>query len=215
MITLTEVGKSFGSVQALDNVSLNFRPGDRVALIGHNGSGKTTLIRCIMGLMHFTGAIDIFGHHPRRSRLEALKLIGFVPQASPPLAMSIGELMKQASEIRGVDEGLVESFAKGLALDLSPIRGLTFRKLSGGMRHKLLLAIALAAKPPVLLLDEPTASLDPKGRESFLGLLRDIADKTIVLITSHRVTEFAGFINQIVEMDSGRVISHKLVEGDL
>ncbi len=205
MIEIRSLSKNFESLSALQGVSAIFHPGDRVVLIGRNGSGKTTLIRCIMGLMNFEGSVNVFGHHSRDARTDVLKMVGFVPQVAPTLGMSVSALLEYASRFHDVTPEYVISVAKKLNLDIEEIGNKIFKKLSGGMRHKLLIALALAHKPRVLILDEPTANLDPEGRQYFLNLLCELPPETMVLMTSHRAAELKGFINRIVEMDQGQI----------
>ncbi len=93
-----------------------------------------------------------------------------------------------------------------LGLDLSQHRKQIFFKLSGGMKQKLLIAIALARNPKILILDEPSANLDPDARETFFSLLDGMPKETVMLLSSHRVDEISQLVNRVVEMDQGKVV---------
>lgn len=210
-IAIERVSKRFGDRLVLNELNLNLNEGERVALIGQNGSGKTTLIRCILGLHRFEGNIRVLGQSVRESREEVLNEIGFVPQSAPILRFNIGEYLRFYSRLCGVDEEAVIEVAKYLDLDLPHLRKQLFRKLSGGMKQKLLIAAALARRPSLLIMDEPTANLDAKARAAFFELLADLPEHCVLLLSSHRVDELAGLVTRLVELDSGGVVKDDAV----
>jgi len=213
MIQVEKLTKKFGKSTVLDNLNLSVGKGDRIALIGPNGAGKTTLIRSILGQYVFDGKLTVFDKNPRRYRVEILERIGYVPQLPPPIQMSVGELVKFSADIRpnsSVDE--IYRQAEELGLDISTNLKKPFQKLSGGMKQKLLIALALAGKPDILIMDEPAANLDPQARQAFfLQLIRSM-ENTTMLLSSHRVDEIINLINRIVEMDYGNVVEDERIE---
>lgn len=187
MIRVQGLTRRFGHTSVIDSLSFHVARGETLALRGDNGTGKTTTLKCLLGLIPFQGRVEIGGHDVSRSPREARRLMGYVPQEMPVYDMTVGEALAFFARIRGAaptgerlsDAGLSGSLRK-------PIR-----VLSGGMRQRLALALALLGDPAVLLLDEPTANLDEHARQEFLALLlrlREQQGKTMV-IASHRSDE--------------------------
>ena len=213
MIDLEHVSKSFRRAKVLDDLSLTIGTGDRVALVGSNGAGKTTLIRCILGQYAHKGTIMVAGRPPREARRHVLGKIGFVPQSAPPLKMPVGELVRFAAGIADIPADDIHEVAGRLDLDMAEIRNRPFVKLSGGQQQKVLVAIAIARKPDLIIMDEPTANLDPQARLTLFELLSERQDLPL-LISSHRLEEVAGLVNRIVEMDRGRIVlDDKVADG--
>jgi ABC-2 type transport system ATP-binding protein len=206
MIGCRNVSKTFRRVRVLDGVDLHLTRGERVALIGSNGAGKTTLFRCLLGQYRHDGAVSIAGRDPRRERTAVLKQLGFVPQLPPPLKMPVGLLIGFAASLCGTDPARIEGIADRLGLELAAIRDRQFVRLSGGMKQKILIAIALGRDASVLVMDEPAANLDPAARKIFFDLLAERADHTTMLISSHRLDEVATLVNRVVELDRGKVV---------
>jgi ABC-2 type transport system ATP-binding protein len=215
MIEIHQLTKSFRRRRVLDGVSLSFEAGERVALIGSNGAGKTTLIRCLLGEYTFDGQIRIHGNDPRRARREVLARIGFVPQTPPPLKMHVGQLVSFAAHLCGTDPSAIVDVAQRLGLDLAEVEDRPFVRLSGGMKQKLLIAIALGRQTSLLIMDEPSANLDPQARGIFFELLAERASNATMLISSHRINEVAMLVNRMVEMDMGRVVLDDRVADDV
>ncbi len=213
MIDIKNLTKKFGKSTILDDITVKINKGDRIALIGQNGAGKTTLIRIILGQYLFDGSLTVFDKHPRHHRVDILDRIGFVPQLPPPIQMSIGELVKFAANI-SEKSSLDRIYAKAseLGLEIDKHIKKPFQKLSGGMKQKLLIALALARQPDILIMDEPAANLDPGGRQAFfLQLIRSMEDTTM-LLSSHRVDEVINLINRIIEIDYGKITQDEQVD---
>ena len=213
MITIKKLTKKFGTTPILDAIDLTISQGDRIALIGPNGAGKTTLIRTILGQYVYDGNLAVFGKSPRRHRVEILDRIGYVPQLPPPIQMSVGELVAFSAGIsRKSSMDAIYQKAMELGLDIGKNVKKPFQKLSGGMKQKLLIALALGRQPDILIMDEPAANLDPQGRQAFfLQLIRSM-DQTTMLLSSHRVDEIINLINRIVEIDYGRVVQDERID---
>ncbi len=213
MIEVNKLTKKFGKTKVLDNINLRVAKNDRIALIGPNGAGKTTLIRSILGQYVFEGELRVFEKNPRQHRVEILNRVGYVPQLPPPIQMSVRELVHFSAAIsRKSSVEAVSLQAAELGLDIEKNGNKPFQKLSGGMKQKLLIALALARQPDILIMDEPAANLDPQARQSFfLQLLRSM-ENTTMLLSSHRVDEIINLINRIVEMDYGRVVEDELID---
>jgi ABC-2 type transport system ATP-binding protein len=206
MIRFNQLKKTFRRQAVLDGINLDIAPGDRIALVGSNGAGKTTLIRCLLGEYTYEGEVQINGLAPRPNRKEVLARVGFVPQLPPPLKMPVGQLIRFSAGVCGSDPQRMYDVAARLGLDVSAIRRQPFVKLSGGMKQKLLIGIALGRDSDLLVLDEPAANLDPEARHIFFGLLAEKPAGTTMLISSHRLDEVAALVNRVVELDQGKVV---------
>jgi len=213
MIVIENLVKTFRRTKVLDGVGFVVAPGERVALIGSNGAGKTTLIRCLLGEYVCNGVVRVGGLNPRQHRSEVLNRIGFVPQLPPPLKMPVGQLIEFSASLCGVPPARMIAVAGELGLDVAGVRSRQFLRLSGGMKQKLLIAIALGRDTEVLLMDEPAANLDPDARKIFFELLARREENTTMLISCHRLSEMAAIITRVVEMDMGRVmLDHQTVD---
>ena len=215
MIRFSNVTKNFRKTCVLDDISLEIGLSERVALIGSNGAGKTTLIRCLLGEYTFDGQVTIDGRDPRQERTEVLGAIGFVPQLPPPLKMPVAQLIDFSAALCGTDPARIHELAQRLGLDLAPILTRPFVKLSGGMKQKLLIAIALGRDAKVLVMDEPAANLDPEARKIFFELLAERQEDVTMLISSHRLNEVSALVNRVIEMDMGKVVLDDRVADDV
>jgi ABC-2 type transport system ATP-binding protein len=197
---------------ALDAVDLALEPCGIAALVGPNGAGKSTLIRAWAGLEEPTaGRVRVLGVDAWRHRRRAVALLGYVPQA-PTLyrSLTVREHIALAEAIRpGFDVDYAISRLRLLAVPLQS----TGAELSGGQQAQVGLAIALGTRAPVLVLDEPLATLDPVSRREFLHLLRDSVAETgaTCLLSSHVVSDIAEACDRIVVLGIGR----KLLDEDL
>jgi ABC-2 type transport system ATP-binding protein len=215
VITFNNVAKSFRRARILDGINLEVALGERVALIGSNGAGKTTLIRCLLGEYTHDGEVLIQGHNPRLERTEVLGLIGFVPQLPPPLKMPVDQLINFSAALCNTPAERMHDIARRLGLNVGEILSRPFNKLSGGMKQKLLIAIALGRDAKVLVMDEPAANLDPQARKIFFELLAERADNATMLISSHRINEVSALVNRVVELDMGKVVLDDRVADDV
>jgi ABC-2 type transport system ATP-binding protein len=215
MIRCENLSKSFRRARVLDTVNLDIALGERIALIGSNGAGKTTLIRCLLGEYTHEGKVSIDGRSPRLERTAVLGSIGFVPQLPPPLKMPVGQLIEFSAALSGADPRHIDTIASRLGLDVEPIRSRPFIKLSGGMKQKLLIAIALGRDAKLLIMDEPAANLDPEARKIFFDLLAERQESATMIISSHRIDEVAALVNRVIEMDMGKVVLDDKVADDV
>ncbi len=205
MITIQSVTKRFGKSVAVDRVSLDLEQGGAVALWGTNGAGKTTLIRCVLGLVSYEGTIRVGGIDARRDGKRARRLIGYVPQELGFYdELHVDEAVAYFARLKG--ERRVDTRATLERVGLVGHEGKRIRDLSGGMKQRLALAIALLGDPPILMLDEVTASLDACGREEFVGLLRRLAKGgRTLLFASHRLEEVTTLAKRVVVLEKGRM----------
>lgn len=205
MIRVEGLAKSFGSKTVFESVSFDVRRGERVAVLGTNGSGKTTLFRAILGLTDFDGSVRVadvpVGERGARSR----RFVGYVPQRPPISPVPLVEFVGLFATLRETPLSRVEKLLETFGLSLDEDGHKCLDELSGGMLQKALLALALAAEVPVLLLDEPTANLDPAAREDFLSALARIDSDATVLLASHRISEVEAIAERILVLDGGGV----------
>ena len=212
IIEAKTIAKKFMGEYVLDHIDLNINSGDRVALMGPNGAGKTTLVRAILGFYHLdSGEMRVFGKDPIKSRVEVLNSISFIPQLPPPIKLSIEELLIYVSKSSNTPKESIFKEAKRMELDLKANLSKPFFKLSGGMKQKLLIAIALSKKSDLLIFDEPTANLDPKGREQFYELLSEIDKSCSTIYITHRLDEIEPLVNRKIYMELGKIVEDERI----
>lgn len=209
MIQVRDLTKRFGELTAVDHLTFTIEAGESVALWGENGAGKTTALRCLLGVVPFEGEIQLGDYDARRQGKQARHLMGFVPQemnfhddmAVDETIYFYARLKKTKAESEHVSRLL-----KRLGL-FSYLRR-RVRDLSGGMKQRLALVIALLSDPPILMLDEPTANLDVKTRDDFLALLAELNDsgKTL-LFSSHRQEEVTSLADRVIVLEAGRLVA--------
>jgi ABC-2 type transport system ATP-binding protein len=206
MITMRDVQKRFGAVTALAGVSLRVERGERLALVGSNGSGKTTLLRALVGLVRVGGLIEIDGVDVQRHPERALRSLAYMPQVAPPLEVPVAELVRAYAALRSVSVRSVEERAAALGLELPAIARTRTRDLSGGMKQKLLAALALSSNAPILVCDEPTASLDVSARAAFFDMVNARPPDSVLILCSHRADEVENLVERVVELKDGRIL---------
>ena len=213
MIEVKNLTKKFSSHISLDNVNIEFKKNEYIALMGPNGAGKTTLIRSILGYYHpNNGEVLINGLNPIKDRIKVLEHISFVPQLPPPIKLSLNELMQYIQASSNVNKELIMHYANEMKLDIAANLNKSFFKLSGGMKQKMLIAISLAKKSNIIIYDEPTANLDPKARDDFYRLLEQNEDDKVLLFVTHRLDEIKDIVNRQVYMDLGKIVSDEIVK---
>lgn len=209
MIAIDHLSKKFGKLQVLDDISLKFDRGHCIALIGPNGSGKTTLIKSILGMVLPDSGSISFRNVPVSKNYDYRQEIGYMPQIGRyPENMTIGQIFDMMKDIRKNspvhDEDLLDSF------QLNNLMSKRMRTLSGGTRQKVSACLAFLFKPQVLILDEPTAGLDPVSSEMLKEkILLEKQNGKLILITSHVLSELDDMVSQVVYMQEGRVKFYK------
>jgi ABC-type multidrug transport system ATPase subunit len=205
MIRARSLSKRYGDAVVLDDVSFDAAAGERIAILGVNGAGKTTLFRCLLGLTGFDGALEVGGEPVSGEAAGVRGRIGYVPQLPPVFDLTLAGFLELVSEIREVPAARAAAKLEELGLPLPDAGRRPLRELSGGMLQKAYLALALAAEPAVLLLDEPTASLDPRSRRAFVRLLDGVRPDTTVILASHRLEEIEPLADRLLVLHRGRV----------
>lgn len=210
MIIASNVTKTFARLKALDNVSVNCAKGQTIALIGPNGSGKTTLIKSILGMVVPDSGFITFDQHNILHDWNYRKRIGYMPQIGRyPENMSIAQVFDMMRDIRKttsieIDEELIAAFG------LNDLMNKKMRTLSGGTRQKVSASLAFLFNPDVLILDEPTAGLDPVASEILKQKIVQEKEKgKLILITSHVLSELDDVVSEIIYMQEGKLLFHK------
>ena len=186
-VDVENVVKSFGTIQALDGITLRVRQGEIYGLLGPNGSGKTTLIRAVVGLIApDSGTVTVLGR--RMPDLNILSSVGYMTQVAALYPdISVEENLRFFAAISGADSNVDEVLR---VVELEQRRNSVVATLSGGMRQRCSLACALVHRPRLLLLDEPTVGVDPQLRVQFWEHFRDMAAAgTTILVSSHVMDE--------------------------
>jgi ABC-type multidrug transport system ATPase subunit len=206
MITARSLTKRYGRHTVLDGLDFDVPRGQRVALLGLNGAGKTTLLRCLLGLCRFEGSLTLDGLAAGEgaSGKNVRARIGYVPQQPPRYDFRLAEFLEFFCRLRGCPTEAAERLLEDLGLPLHESGAKRMRELSGGMLQKVLLAVALGSGARVLLLDEPTASLDPSARRDFLEAVRLAPPETTLLFASHRLDDITALAERVIILEAGR-----------
>ena len=208
MIEIDGLHKSFGNQVIFKGLSLTVDK-EIVGLIGANGTGKTTLFKCLLGLSDYSGDISINGFNIRKNSLKTKEMLGYIPQFLPiwpdlevvEVVRFFCKLREASFEKRGLllleELGLIDHLRKKIFL------------LSGGMRQKLSIVIALLSDPKVLLLDEPTANLDAWATKGILEVIDGWKGSKSIIFASHRLEELKTISDRIVQLHQGNLMSPK------
>jgi Cu-processing system ATP-binding protein len=208
MIRIENINKRFKKLHALNGINAQFKKGQVISLIGPNGSGKTTLIKSILGLVKPESGNIYFNDESISETVEYRNHIGYMPQIGRyPDNMKIGQLFQMIKNIRSQkewDEELFYRFKLDIILDKS------MKALSGGTRQKVSAALAFLFNPDVLILDEPTAGLDPLSSEILKEKIVSEKEKEkLILITSHVLSDLEDLTTDVIYMQDGKIMFTK------
>lgn len=213
MIIANNINKQFGKIKVLNNVSVTCNKGECIGLIGPNGCGKTTLIKSILGMVVCNSGFITFNGKNILHEWQYRSAIGYMPQTGRyPESMTIGQVLDMMKDIRKnkdtqLDEELVNKF------ELKSLLNKRMRTLSGGTMQKVSAALAFLFNPDVLILDEPTAGLDPVSAEILKEkIITEKAKGKLILITSHILSELDELVTQVIYMQDGQLIFHKSID---
>ncbi len=213
MIVVQNVTKQFGKLKALDDVSVQCNSGECVLLIGPNGSGKTTLIKSILGMVIPNSGTIFFNKKDIATDWTYRAKIGYMPQIGRyPDNMTIGHVLEMMKDIRGnqldkLDEDLIDAFK------LKGLLNKRMRTLSGGTTQKVSAALAFLFNPDVLILDEPTAGLDPIATEILKEKIHLEKQKgKLIMITSHVLSDLDDLVTEVIYMQEGKLGFHRSMQ---
>lgn len=209
-IQITHVEKSYRTLKALNGISLSIEEGEFFGLLGPNGAGKTTLISIIAGLNRAdSGTVEVHGHNVASDYRQARQLLGVVPQelVFDPF-FTVRETLRMQSGYYGLknNDAWIDEIMHHL--DLTGKADANMRALSGGMKRRVLVAQALVHKPPVIVLDEPTAGVDVELRQTlweFIGRLN--REGHTVVLTTHYLEEAQALCNRVAMLKAGQIVA--------
>lgn len=209
MVQVQNLTKRFGALTAVDQVSFEIAGGESVALWGENGAGKTTALRCLLGVIPYQGTVRLGGYDTTYQGKAARRLMGFVPQEiSFHDDLSVLETLLFYARLKKTTIRTEHAAQMLDRLGLAKLLQKRVRDLSGGMKQRLALVIALLADPPLLILDEPTANLDVKARDQFLALLGELKESGKTLIfSSHRLEEVSALADRVLVIEAGKLVA--------
>lgn len=211
MIRFENIQKRFKKLQALNNINAQFKKGQVISLIGPNGSGKTTLIKAILGLIKPDSGAIFFNDVAIAESVDYRRQIGYMPQIGRyPDNMKIGQVFQMLKDMRNEVKNLDEELYYKFMLDT--LLNKNMKSLSGGTRQKVSAALAFLFDPEILILDEPTAGLDPLSSEILKEKI--IAEKSkgkLILITSHILSDLEELTTHVMYLQDGKVIFYKSI----
>ena len=213
MIEIKNLTKKFNKFTALNQVNIHFNDGHSVALIGPNGCGKTTLIKCILGLNVVEDGDILVKNESVKEHYLYRKNIGYMPQIGRyPENMTIAQTIQMIKDTRKVSENELDTELLE-AFELESIFDKKMRTLSGGTTQKVSAVLAFLFNPNIIILDEPTAGLDPLASEILKNkIIKEKNKGKLIIITSHLLSELDDIVSEIVFMNEGKVIVHQSVE---
>lgn len=207
VLRLNEVRKSFGNLKVLDGLSLAVYPGEVFGFLGRNGAGKSTAIRLLMGITQAdAGQIDLFGKPLNSDLIRIRQRIGYVAQDQNMYPWMTPKVLSKF--VRGFYPTWDETRYQQLLSDFQlPVKR-RIGTFSGGMKAKLALSLALASRPKLLILDEPTAGMDPVARREFLDLVREqtMNDGATTFFSTHLIDEIEAIADRIAIVESGKAV---------
>lgn len=205
MIRLNQIEKKFGKFEVLKGISLNVEPGKITAVVGPNGSGKTTIIKTILGLVKPDDGDILINEKSILGDFLYRKDIGYMPQtASFPENLTVKEVIRMICDLRNVKMNLNDYLIN--KLNLSAELGKQIKNLSGGNKQKVSALIALMFDPSIIILDEPTAGLDPVSSSHFKEIILDEKKKgKTIILTSHIMSEIEEMADHIIFLLEGKI----------
>lgn len=209
-IEIQRLNKSFGNLVALEDIQLSIAQGEFFALLGPNGAGKTTLISIVAGLvMANSGQVKVMGHNVVTSYSKARSVLGVVPQelVFDPF-FTVRETLVFQSGYYGIRKNKVWIDEILHRLDLADKADTNMRALSGGMKRRVLIAQALVHKPPVIILDEPTAGVDVELRQALWSFVKQLnQDGHTIVLTTHYLEEAEALCQHVAMLKKGKIIA--------
>ncbi len=211
MISVTSLSKKYGRFVAVDNLSFEVQEGEVLGFLGPNGAGKTTTMRMITGYLPPSGGrVKLGGHDLYDDPIAAKRLVGYLPE-NPPVypEMTVRRYLRFVAALKDVPSSKLRA-AVDLAIErarLGEVADKRISKLSKGFKQRVGLAQAVVHEPPVLILDEPTSSLDPKQRSEVRELIADLKGRHTVLLSTHILPEVSDVADRVFIIHRGKVMA--------
>lgn len=216
LLQCTALTKRYGRTLALDNLSLTLEAGDPIALIGPNGAGKTTLLSLLCGFIRpSSGSVSLFGDAPGSAALVGR--VGALPQdATLDPRFSIHRQFRMLARLQGLDRQAARQETDRVLqrVQLADAAHKSPAELSHGMRKRMALAQALIGKPAFIVLDEPTAGIDPPNVKIIRDLVRELSREATFLISSHNLDELEKLCSRVVYLSDGRLVQSGALEDE-
>lgn len=216
VVVAERLTKHYGGRLGIDGVSFEAGAGEVLGLLGPNGSGKTTILRILTGyLQASSGRARVAGFDIVEQGLEARRRIGYVPEDVPLYTgMRVDEFLGFMGKLKGLHAGALKGAIEGtcMRLGLDPVQRLAIGKLSRGYRQRVMIAQALLNEPEVLILDEPTNGLDPRQIIEVRELIRSLAARHTILVTSHILGEIERVATRVAILLNGRLLTVQALE---
>jgi ABC-2 type transport system ATP-binding protein len=211
MIETDKLTRCYGSLTAVDALTLRAEPGQVLGLLGPNGAGKSTAMRMIAGFLTPTsGSARVCGFDVRKQPIEAKRALGYLPEGAPSYGeMTVREFLTFMARVRGMGaDAVYKRFDMVVArLQLEEVLDQTIATLSKGLRRRVGLAQAILHDPPVLMLDEPTDGLDPNQKHAVRGLIDAMARERTILISTHLLEEVHALCNRVAIIANGKLLA--------
>ena len=211
MIYASDLSKRYGSFRALDRINFEVRRGEVVGFLGPNGAGKSTTMRILTCFISPTsGVAKVHGHDVFDEPLEVRKKVGYLPQRAPLYQdMSVWEYLRFTAEMRGLDESTFKQRMRKIVeiCGLAQVLGKDIGQLSHGYRQRVGLGQALVHDPPILILDEPTADLDPNEKAEVIRYIKEIGAERTVLLSTHNLSEVEAACARAIIVSKGRIVA--------
>ncbi len=216
MISVSRLTKRYGDLVAVDDVSFEVGKGDVVGFLGPNGAGKSTTLRIIAGFLGQTrGKVTVCGHDIAEESFAARMSLGYMPEAVPLYPeMRVGEYLAFRAELKRVDRSK-RAAAVDAAMEKAGVADRStsvIGKLSKGYRQRVGIADALVSSPPLLILDEPTAGLDPNQIRDVRKLLRDLGKEHTVLLSTHILSEVEASCSRAIVIAKGKLVAQGTID---
>ncbi len=219
MVEVRNIARSFGSTQAVDDLSFSIGGGEIVGLLGPNGAGKTTTMRIMSGFLSpDEGTVTVEGISILENPTEAQKIIGYLPENNPLYnEMLVSELLGVSADLKGLSRAKSTTRKKALdfvvnAVNIKDVYYHPIRELSKGYKQRVGLAVVLLHKPKILILDEPTEGLDPNQRTEIRSLIKELAQERTVIISTHVMQEVEALCSRMIIINKGKRVADGSVE---
>ena len=211
MISLKNLKKNYGPLQAVRDISFEVRPGEVLGFLGPNGAGKSTTMRMITGYIEpSSGSITVMDHDVVDNPLKAQELIGYLPEGAPLYSeMTVGAFLKFIGQVRGITGVQLKQRINEVVkqVSLQKVLAQPIETLSKGYKRRVGLAQALIHDPKVLVLDEPTDGLDPNQKHDVRELIQNLSKDKIVIISTHILEEVEALCSRVVIIAKGQIVA--------